>query len=104
MPHLVEMHKKHAKDGLAVVSVALDENAQEKEVQERVLKRLKEKKASFVNLMLDEKTDYWQEKLDFLGPPSFFVFNRVGERKKQFKDEFEFSEVEKLVTELLKNK
>jgi len=97
------MRDKHAKDGLAVITVSLDEDAQTKEVQDKVRKLLESKKATqFTNLMLDEKLEFWQQKLKFDGPPSFYVFGRGGKLIKQFKDNFEFAEVEKLVDEAIK--
>ena len=97
------MRGKHAKDGLVVITVSLDEEPQKPEVQEKVRKLLESKKAySFINLILDEKLEFWQEKLKFDGPPSFYIFGRDGKLIKQFKDNFEFDEVEKLVDESLK--
>ena len=98
------MRDKYAKDGLSVITVSLDEDAQTKEVQEKVRKLLESKKAGhFTNLILDEKLEFWQQKLKFDGPPSFYVFGQDGKLIKQFKDNFEFEEVEKLVGESIKN-
>jgi peroxiredoxin len=98
------MRDKHAKDGLSVITVSLDEEAQSKEVQEKVRKLLESKKAvHFTNLILDEKIEVWQQKLKFDGAPSFFVFGRDGKLTKHFKDNFEFEDVEKLVGESIKN-
>ncbi len=98
------MRDKHAKDGLSVITVSLDEDAQTKEVQEKVRKLLESKKAGhFTNLILDEKLEFWQQKLKFDGPPSFYVFGQDGKLIKHFKDNFEFEEVEKLVGESIKN-
>ena len=102
-PHLVLMHQKYASEGLAAVSVSLDDPSQRGAV-EKVQRFLKTQRASFTNLILDEKPEVWQEKLGFDGPPCVFVFDRQGEIKKQFKDEFTYEEVEKLVKELLTKK
>ncbi len=97
------MRDKFAKDGLLVITVSLDEEPQSKEVQEKVRKLLESKKANrFTNLILDEKLEAWQKKLNFDGPPSFFVFGKDGKLIKHFKNDFEFDEVEKLVGEALK--
>lgn len=97
------MRDKYAKDGLSVITVSLDEDAQTKEVREKVRKLLESKMAGhFTNLILDEKLEFWQQKLKFDGPPSFYVFGRDGKLIKQFKDNFEFEEVEKLVGESIK--
>ena len=98
------MGTQYAKDGLLVITVSLDEEPQSKEVQEKVRKLLESKKAGhFTNLILDEKLEVWQKKLNFDGPPSFFVFGKDGKLIKHFKNDFEFEEVEKLVSETLKN-
>jgi hypothetical protein len=94
------MHRTYAKDGLAALSVSLDD-PHDKGVCERVLKFLQAKNATFTNLILDEGPEVWQEKLKFTGPPCVFVFDRQGKLVKQFKDEFTYVEVEKLVKELL---
>jgi hypothetical protein len=95
------MQSQYAKDGLAAVSVSLDDTA-EKDTRENVLKFLKAKKATFTNLILDEKPEVWQEKLNIDGPPCVFVFNREGKVIKQYKEGVDYGEVEKLVVEELK--
>lgn len=69
------MHEKYAKDGLVVVSVALDEPG-DAESRARGLKFLQKVGAAFPNFLLDEETDLWQTKLKIGGPPLIFVFNR----------------------------
>ena len=71
------MHKKHAKDGLVVISVTLDELSEEGS-KERALAFLKEQQADCINLLLDESSKVWQDKLRFIGPPCQYVFNRQG--------------------------
>jgi thiol-disulfide isomerase/thioredoxin len=102
-PHLVQMHQKYASEGMAAVSVSLDDPSQPG-TQDKVLHFLKLQRASFTNLILNEKPEVWQQKLGFDGPPCVFVFDRQGEIKKQFKDEFSYGDVEKLVKELLAKK
>jgi thiol-disulfide isomerase/thioredoxin len=102
-PHLVQMHQKYGPEGMAAISVSLDDPSQPG-AQEKVLRFLKAQRASFTNLILNEKPEVWQEKFGFDGPPCVFVFDRQGEIKKQFKDEFSYADVEKLVKELLAKK
>src|SRR5262245_16203821 len=97
------MQNKYGKDGLVAVSVALDDPGQ-KDIKEKLLKFLKEQKATFTNYVLDEKPDVWQEKLMIDGPPAVFVFNRQGEQAKKFSEDFKYADVEKLAVELLKAK
>lgn len=100
-PHLVEMHNKYGKDGLVAVSVSLDD-ASEQGVEAKVQRFLESRKAAFTNLILDEQPEVWQQKLQFDGPPSVFVFSREGKRVKHFKDGVDFGEVEKLAISELK--
>ena len=99
------MHKKYAKDGLAAFSCALDDpNA--KDIKAKLLKFLKEKKATLTNLWLQESAEVWQDKLAIEGLPAVFVFDRDGKPAKKFTadDNFTYADVEELVAELLKKK
>jgi hypothetical protein len=97
------MHKKHGTDKFAAVSVSLDDPGEDG-VKKKVLEFLESKKATFTNLILDEKPKVWKDKLDIDAPPCVFVFNQKGERVKKFADNFKYEEVEKLVDELMKKK
>ena len=98
------MHNKYAKEGLAAVSVDIDD-PKEKEVKDKVLKFLQNQKATFTNLILDEESAVWQEKLDVESVPFVFVFDRDGKVAKKFKgDDVNYAEIEKLAVELLKKK
>jgi hypothetical protein len=99
------MHKKYAAQGLAVVSVSLDD-PNDPLTKESVTKFLKAKKATFTNVLLDEKEDVWQEKLKILGPPCYFVFNREGKYRKFEGGEVDddLAGIEKQVVEFLKQK
>ena len=92
------MHDKF-KDGFAAISVSLDDPKDEK-ARQRVLDFLQAQKATFTNLILDEKSEVWQEKLKFDGPPCVFVFNRDGTYKKYTSPDY--ADIEKHVVELLK--
>jgi hypothetical protein len=94
------MHKKYSSEGLAAISVSLDD-PQDSKVMSRVLSFLQKQQAAFTNLVLDEKAEFWQEKLKFDGPPCVFVFDRDGKWKK-FEAPFEYEDVEKYVAELMK--
>src|SRR5262249_19798006 len=75
-PHLVQMQRKYA-DDLAAVSVSLDDPSDE-EATNKVQRFLKAKNATFTNLILDEKPEFWQKKLGFDGPPAVLVYDRTG--------------------------
>jgi thiol-disulfide isomerase/thioredoxin len=103
-PHLIEMQRQYGKDGFAAVSVAVrmreDDEPFDKE-QQAVQQFLREKNATLTNLMLNEKSDVVLEKLRFSTLPCAYVFNREG-KWYQFKDDFQYADVEKLVVDLLK--
>lgn len=96
-PHLVEMHKKYAKDGFAAVSVSLDPPAD----TGKVTAFLEKREAKFTNLLLDESDTDWQAKLKIDGPPLIAVYDRDG---KEVMRAQEYEGVEKLVVELLQKK
>ena len=75
------MQKKYAKDGVVAVSVSVDD-PKDKKAMQNVLDFLRKQKATFTNLVLDEKPEVWQEKLKIYGPPCVFVFNRDGKHGK----------------------
>ena len=106
-PKIVKIHQKYAKDGLAVVSVSLDEAGAEG-IQDRVLSFLKKQGANFTNVLLDEPSTFWQEKLHFTGPPCYFVFNRQGKWTKfqpaEDDPEKVYVDIENFVAENLKQK
>ena len=93
------MHNKYAKEGFAAISVSLDDPKDEA-ARQRVLDFLRKQKATFTNLILDEKSEVWQEKLKFDGPPCVFVFNRDGKWKPYMMPDY--AEIEKYVAELMK--
>jgi hypothetical protein len=76
--HLVELNRMYASEGLIAVSVGLEENPQNKEVQQEVIAFLKKQKATFTNLLLDEPYEIWRDSLDIASPPCVMVFGRNG--------------------------
>src|SRR2546421_10443216 len=97
------MQRKYGKDGLVCLSVSVDEVKN----QGRALEFLKRREATFPNYLLDEETDFWQDKWEMNGPPAVFVFNRSNLRAGKFdtsdpKKPFDHADVEKLVLDLLK--
>ena len=97
------MQRKYAADGLAAVSVSLDDPA-DKDARDRVLKFLRAKDATFTNLFLDEPSELWSERLKIDLPPAVFVFDRDGRIAGKFegkKVSYE-TQIEPLVEQLLK--
>jgi peroxiredoxin len=99
-PHLVEMQKKYKKDGLASVSVSVDDPS-DPQTKEKVLKFLRKQNADFPNLILDEKPEVWQKKFGIEGPPCVFVFDRTGKIAKKFSTGERYDTISKFVAELL---
>ncbi len=93
------MQNKYAKDAFAAISVSLDDPKDDK-ARQNVLEFLRKQKATFTNLILDEKSEVWQQKLKFDGPPCVFVFDREGKWKQYTMPDY--AEIEKYVAELLK--
>jgi hypothetical protein len=77
MPHLVEMHKKYADKGLVVVTVSVD-SLNKKDLVKQANDFLRTLNSPCRNFLLDESPELVQEKLGFVFPPSYFVFDRRG--------------------------
>ncbi len=107
-PHVVEMHRKYGKKGLAVVSLSLDDPTDKKAVAEAE-KFLREHKALFTNVLLNEEFGEGFEKLDIGAIPAVFLFGPDGKEVKRFtmddpNNQFTYDEVEKAVAALLGGK
>jgi thiol-disulfide isomerase/thioredoxin len=101
-PNLVELHRKYADKGLVCISVSVDFP----EDKDRALKFLKDKQATFTNLLLDEEADLWQKELDFTAVPAILVYGKDGKLAKKFfadspKTAFDYSDVRKLVLPMI---
>jgi thiol-disulfide isomerase/thioredoxin len=107
-PHVVEMHRKYASKGLAVISLSLDDPSDKAAVDEAE-KFLKAKKAAFTNVLLDENFGDGFEKLNVSAIPAVFVFGPDGKEVRRFtmddpNNQFTYDEVEKAVVALLDGK
>jgi thiol-disulfide isomerase/thioredoxin len=82
MPHLVALHKKHARDGLVIVTVDIDPSFGRDplpRIEEKVRKLVRDKGlAPLTNLILDESDKVVEEKLRVESAPCVFVFDRGG--------------------------
>jgi len=103
------MHRKYAGEGLQVISVSLDtvegNAAEKKETLVRVNGFLRDQKAVFTNLLLNEHVD-WDKKFHFFAPPCYFVFDKQGKWHQFQGDEapVDYAAMEKLVVKLLREK
>ncbi len=104
-PHLVEMHRKYAGKGLAVISLTLDDPTDTKAVAEAE-KFLREKKAVFTNVLLNENYGDGFDRLNINTIPAVFLFTPDGKEMKRFtmddtRHQFTYDDVEKELTALL---
>jgi len=107
-PHLVEMHRKYAKQGLNVVSLTLDDPSDAKALDE-ARQFLKSKKAAFTNYLMNEEFGVGFEKLNINAIPAVFVFGPDGKEVKRFtmddaENQFTYDQVETYVKALLQGK
>lgn len=107
-PHLVEMHHKYAKKGLAVISLSLDDPSDKAAVVEAE-KFLRSKNAGFTNILLDETFGDGFEKLKINAIPAVFVYGPDGKELKRFtlddpNNQFTYEDVEKTILALLDSK
>ncbi|HTK75849.1 MAG TPA: TlpA disulfide reductase family protein [Gemmataceae bacterium] len=101
-PKLVALNQRHAKDPFLAISVSLDDLSED-ETKAKVQKFLDAQKATFTNLILDEKPEVWQSKLKIDGPPLVIVFNKDGGLEQKFVDKaVDYEKIGQLVAELLK--
>jgi thiol-disulfide isomerase/thioredoxin len=79
--HTVELYKKYADKGLAVISVSTDtvDEAEFAKLKTRVLKFLRDQDATFTNVILDETPKLMDDKLRLKSIPCLYVFNREGQ-------------------------
>ncbi len=105
-PHVVQMQNQYKDAGLVAISVAVDDTADAKR-QANIVKFLEQQKASqLTNVNLDEKPEFWAQKLGVNGVPCVYVFNRegriAGKWPAQPDGAVDYDEVDKTVADLMK--
>jgi len=103
-PHVVELHRKHAADGLVVMSV--DINDKELKKKEKVVNFLMKHEAQFPNYILTDdkrKVIEWQKKNGAEFTPGVILFDRTGERI-PVPEDAPNDEIEAVLTKLLATK
>jgi peroxiredoxin len=97
------MHKELSKAGLVVISLSVDDP----DDKAAALKFLQEQKATFENLILEDKDrneKAGDAKLYHSAPPIIHVFDRQGKKVQTFEGKKEAEGLDKLVRELLEKK
>lgn len=107
-PHVIEMHRKFADKGLAVVSLSFDDPEKTADV-ESAKAFLREKKATMTNFLLDEGEGVGFEKFRVNSIPAVFLYGPDGKEVKRFTwddpdNQFTYDQVEKTVAALLEGK
>lgn len=109
LPHILQLHRQYAKDGLVVITVSVDDlhGGGAEETKSRVVGFLKQNGATTTNLLLDEHPNVRAEKLRLSTIPCYYIFNRQG-KWTQFGshsgDKVDYAVIDRLVTDLLKEK
>jgi thiol-disulfide isomerase/thioredoxin len=107
-PHVLAMHHRFGKKGLAVVSLSLDDPTNKSAVAEAE-KFLKQSNSVVTNVLLDEESGEGFEKLKINAIPAVFIYGPDGKEVKRFtmddpNNQFTYDEVEKAVAALLDGK
>lgn len=107
-PGLVKLHEKYGPDRVACISLSFNyeggKNDTPEEHQEEVLEFLRGQKATFDNVLASVPAEELYRLLGFetAAIPAIFVYDREGKIARQFEGaDAHYSEVEKLVAELL---
>jgi thiol-disulfide isomerase/thioredoxin len=106
LPHYAELQKKHASQGLVVITVSVDPADNPKKVA-RATEILSDLESPLRNLILDEPYELWSKKFEFKSLPFAYVFDRRGKwvrlRAEEYAEKYD-AEVEKTITQLLAEK
>jgi thiol-disulfide isomerase/thioredoxin len=104
-PRMVEMHRRYRDRGVQFVSLSVD-NRDDRQALAEARRFLEQQQATFENYLLDENILQAFEKLDIMGIPAVFVYDRAGRlRRKLTGDDpnrqFTDQDVETALTALL---
>ncbi len=103
LPHLMEMSKKYADKGLVGITLHVDPKL-DAETKAQITKILGKLNATTINLVLDEPSEVWQQKLHSNYIPVVFVFDREGKWTQFTTEGVDYEAIEKLVVKLLAQK
>jgi sensor domain CHASE-containing protein len=103
---MVKMHDKYREQGVRFISMCLDERDDHQAVEE-ARQFLARQNATFAHYLMNENITDAFEKLDLLGIPAVFVYDRRGELRYRLTgddpyNQFTEQDVEEAVGQLLK--
>lgn len=99
-PHLVKLHKAHAKDGLICMSISVDDIKDKDKAHEF----LKKQSATFANYILTADSENWQDHWNITAVPAVVVYHN-GKVARTFTNDdpdnqFTYADVEKYLAKL----
>jgi thioredoxin-like negative regulator of GroEL len=99
------MHRKHAPDGLSVITVNLDDYP-DPDSRKDALAFLQKSQATFTNLGVAKESDQenWMRQFRIRFLPHAVVYDREGRPAKEFNDGVDHDELEQVVARLLKKR
>lgn len=102
-PHMVSLYKQHAKDGLVLITLSIDDKGD----RAKAVEFLKKQDATCTNFFLtgaEEGAKKWEEKYPVEQIPLLLVYNRKGERVLQDFGKIAADDLDKLVEKLVAEK
>lgn len=88
LPHLVELHEKHADSGVTCMTVSCDylglEDETPEALRDKVLGVLRKIGATFDNVLLSDPADDFFTEIDLASIPAVYVYNTDGELVTRF--------------------
>jgi thiol-disulfide isomerase/thioredoxin len=79
-PHMVELNRRYQNQGVAVISMSVDDR-EDKRAVEIARRFLVKQNASFRNYLMDENILDAFEKLGVQGIPAVFIYDRAGRQR-----------------------
>jgi len=101
-PHVQALQRKYAAQGLAVVTVSIDDVSADPNIRNQVMSFLQQQGAMSKNFILAERPQVWISKLKMNSVPTMFLFNREGQLINRYNgNEINLPQIERRIGELL---
>jgi len=107
-PHIVQLHEKYGRQGIRFVSMDLDDRS-DPQALDRAREFLITHNAAFDNYRMDEVVPDAFEKLDLLGIPAVFIYDRQGKLRYRLtgdnpNKQYTNQDVDKAIEQILQDK